>query len=81
MFYCATLLLYAQVVASTPSVRLTASEAKVPLEREWKFSEASPGALRMLAGAVCVTGSMENVCYGHDSICSYPSNAMMPSTS
>jgi hypothetical protein len=32
-----------QVVANAPSVRLTASEAKVPLEREWKFSEASPG--------------------------------------
>ncbi|WIA33689.1 hypothetical protein OEZ86_006807 [Tetradesmus obliquus] len=47
-----------QVVASTPSVRLTASEAKVPLEREWKFSEASPGqqAGALLLGVVNVVG-------------------------
>eukprot|EP00775_Hariotina_reticulata_P003685 gene3685-3945_t len=32
-----------QVAASSPSVRLTASESRVPLEREWEFSAASPG--------------------------------------
>lgn len=33
-----------QATAAAPSLRMTAAEAKVPLEREWTFSEASPGA-------------------------------------
>lgn len=32
-----------QATAATPAVRMTAAESKVPLEREWAFSEASPG--------------------------------------
>lgn len=32
-----------QSTAALPSVRLTATEAKVPLEKEWAFSEAGPG--------------------------------------
>ena len=34
-----------QSTAAVPSVRLTATEAKVPLEKEWAFSEASPGGM------------------------------------
>ncbi|KAF6251928.1 hypothetical protein COO60DRAFT_1674245 [Scenedesmus sp. NREL 46B-D3] len=47
-----------QVVANAPSVRLTAGEAKVPLERDWKFSEASPGqqAGALFLGLVNVAG-------------------------
>jgi hypothetical protein len=36
-----------QVVAgSAPQLRMTAQEAKVPLERNWEFSAASPGGWR-----------------------------------
>ncbi|KAF8060028.1 hypothetical protein HT031_004966 [Scenedesmus sp. PABB004] len=47
-----------QVVAAAPSVRLTAAEAKVPLEREFEFSAASPGqqAGALLLGVVNVVG-------------------------
>jgi hypothetical protein len=42
--------LWLQVAASTPSVRLTAAEARVPLEREWEFSAASPGVQQQPSG-------------------------------
>eukprot|EP00878_Enallax_costatus_P002812 GHUV01003004.1.p1 GENE.GHUV01003004.1~~GHUV01003004.1.p1 ORF type:complete len:653 (+),score=181.31 GHUV01003004.1:192-2150(+) len=47
-----------QSTAALPSVRVTAAEAKVPLEKEWAFSEAGPGqqAGAALLGLVNIVG-------------------------